>query len=288
MRVLLLMLLAIKLCATSISTHSLYPREGFLDLMLSFTQPYDGDLEEQSKGLNYQIILPNLKASSVINRNPSSPFLELMSIESKGTFVVLSFTGKSPLNIEASRTPDRFGMRIRVEPVLAANAANAANSGDLTKAASTLNSDLGMSDDGDIIYKFLGLLGFLFLLFFFLLFLKKKLGQSTNRLPLGMDKLDILYQKPLDRQNRFVVLSYAQQRYLLVLGSSNLLLDRLDAQGVSLSTGAMAIKEEAKDEQEGFELYFQENKNKIQSAINKRSKGIQGYKERLDARHLEA
>lgn len=61
----------------------------------------------------------------------------------------------------------------------------------------------------------------------------------------------IRFQKPLDRQNRLLLLEFEGRQYLIVVGSSNLLLDRF--------TG----EDEKIEDSESFTSLFEANKKQL-------------------------
>ncbi|MBK1994190.1 hypothetical protein FSE90_08010 [Campylobacter novaezeelandiae] len=88
-----------------------------------------------------------------------------------------------------------------------------------------------------------------------------------NRKNVNIKNFSIIFQKPLDRNNQFMILEYNLKRYVMIIGQSNLLLE-------STEISDDKIQKDSNDK--NFNSFFEENKRKIQNLINEKRKNNQG------------
>ena len=79
--------------------------------------------------------------------------------------------------------------------------------------------------------------------------------------------VNIIYEKYLDRTNKLMLLSYENKRYLVIVGSSNVMLD---------SFGEDKIQNE-----QDFAVFFEENKKKLGSFLQERQNSLNNYKDKM-------
>jgi len=79
--------------------------------------------------------------------------------------------------------------------------------------------------------------------------------------------VNIIYEKYLDRTNKLMLLSYENRRYLVIVGSSNVMLD---------SFGEDKIQNE-----QDFAVFFEENKKKLSSFLEERKNSLNNYKDKM-------
>ena len=71
-------------------------------------------------------------------------------------------------------------------------------------------------------------------------------------------------QRPLDRSNQFIVLEYENKRYTMIIGNSNLILEKEE-----LAEESTTQKKESKER--SFDAFFEENKKRLQNLLNKKT-----------------
>ena len=79
----------------------------------------------------------------------------------------------------------------------------------------------------------------------------------------------IIFEKPLDDRNKVVLFEHNARKYLVLTGSSNVLLDRFGEDNIRT--------------QSDFELFFEQNKNMLANFISKRTNSLENYKNNLGA-----
>jgi len=132
----------------------------------------------------------------------------------------------------------------------------------------------GMSDMID--YRYYSVLGVLGLLLVVLLFVKAKLKNKQKTIKTKRengwfekvksdDGVEIIYEKPLDDTNKVVLFQHLDRRYLVLTGTSNVLLDKFG--------------EEKMTSEQDFQSFFEENQKKLNAYIENRQT-LDAYKDK--------
>lgn len=306
------MIMAIPLWAVNLLTHNIYERDERVDIMLSFDAPYSGTIKQQNSDQITKIILSNLTIKNKINKEIKSNILQNINFSSADNLATLELKSSKPIAIIASKTSDKFGLRIRITPqAKAANkqvTATPAQTSTPKEQPTSLANIPTKKDSGDDIYtKYIIVILVLFAIFVFSMYIKTKyikknlktkavkptnqaqastitpktkpfeittqkvtnsISNSSFNWNLNDESIDVIYEKPLDNQNKVVLLNYENQKYLILVGSSNVLLDKF---------GEEKIKN--KDD---FELFFEQNKQKLGSYLQERKNALSSYKDMMD------
>ena len=277
-KVFLMIFLCVNLFATNLLTYNVYQREDRLDVVLSFDSPYSGQIIQKPYNIPfYTLVFKDLNYDGVIDKGLNSTLAEVMQISSKGNQTFIVFKSSKILDINAVfLNQDKFSIRIRLtmsnnnilgnESLLKFTVKN-----EDTKLAGKIGDDIGL--------KYVAVVGLLFLLILILLFLKKKIANGNKIFKINNKNLNIKYERYLDKNNRFMVLEYEQQSYVVIVGNTNLLLDKKGIKNLNTN--------------ESFEAYFEQNKARIQNMIssksnvaNEKDSSLNSYKDRLNAEIL--
>ena len=78
---------------------------------------------------------------------------------------------------------------------------------------------------------------------------------------------EIIFEKPLDNLNRVILLQYQNRKYLVLTGSSNVLLDKFG--------------EEKIQNEEDFQAFFEDNKKKLENYLQERQTSLSSYKDKM-------
>ena len=229
MRYLLLLLLPLILFGSKILSYNVYERSNRVDVMLTFDTPFEGKLSQVTR--NNQIIL-KLKGASIEApkiKNINTSYLHKMTITPINSHTEIILQTAKDVSMSASKTSDAYGLRLRFikgNPVTKSpvkeTSAIAGLSGLPTKAANEFNNSYYI------------VIAVLLIGIFIMLWLKKRMGlpQAKGKQPWlfkgGAKKegISVRFQKPLDPKNRVVMLDYEGHSYLVVIGTSNVLLDK--------------------------------------------------------------
>ena len=78
---------------------------------------------------------------------------------------------------------------------------------------------------------------------------------------------EIIFEKPLDNLNMVILLQYQNRKYLILTGSSNVLLDKFG--------------EEKIQNEEDFQAFFEDNKKKLENYLQERQTSLSSYKDKM-------
>ncbi|MCW1360115.1 hypothetical protein [Campylobacter sp. CCS1377] len=236
---------------TEIQTINIYDRDNRIDLMLSFDNAYNG-VVSQSKDGNYTLIaLEDLSYSKEERKQLNSNLIKQLQISAKNNRTLIMLETKQDININTSSINDKFGLRIRILPK-----ETEVNHQTTTNSTQTLNLANQNTQDEFNMFRYIVVIAILIFLSLLLWWLKHSLSKKNQSFE---KQFHIVFQKQLDKYNRFVILDYENQRYTLILGHNNIILDKKEH------------NEEDKKE-ESFDSLFESNKQKIQDLILKKQK----------------
>ncbi|QCD44164.1 excinuclease ABC subunit A [Campylobacter mucosalis] len=258
-------------------TYNVYERVDRVDIMLSFDAPYEGNIFQKREKDTTSLILNSLSYEEKISKSVNSKIFDEFSIEPRQNSLSLNLKSKEPIIVNASKTTDGFGLRIRVTPKNTPQQLQ-----NLPQASVSLQTAPEQSEP-IVDTKYFMVLGVLLALLVFLFLLKKFMiaKQSSNikankiqqksanwLFPNQNADVNIIFERPLDQTNRLVLLSYENRKYLVILGSSNVLLDRFGEENIQ--------------NESDFRAFFEENKKKLGAFLQDRQNNLNSYKDKLD------
>lgn len=258
--------------ATNLLTYNVYERSDRVDLMLSFDAPYEGNIFQKRDKSGTSLVLNSLNYEQNINKLIKSNILQEIDIEPKQSSLILNLKSKEAIVVNASKTTDGFGLRIRVTPKNSSQAL-----ANIPQASVKIEQAKPTSDDL-IDTKYILVLGVLLGLLLILFILKKFVtsgainAKKTSNAMSWLTKnqatnVDIVFERYLDRQNKVVLLKYENRKFLVLVGSSNVLLD--------------SFGEEKIQSEEDFATFFEENKKRLGSFLQDRQNNLNEYKNKL-------
>ena len=282
MRFLLLLFISLPIFASNLLTYNIYERGDRVDIMLSFDSAYDGSLKQQSGNGVTDLLLSDLVIDNDIDKSINSDIIQNLFITTTAdkTATKVELKWNEPISITASKTADKFGLRIRVAKL---------NQAIKTVIPPNIKTKDSTNASYDIDSKYITVIIILFVLLIVLFFVKKMImkqkiaanspitdskGTPTKKqqpvknsfVPVG-DGVEVLYEKSLDETNKVALLSFEGKRYLVLFGSSNVLLDKF---------GEDKIKDE-----EDFEVFFEENRQKLGRYLEDRRNSLNSYKDMM-------
>lgn len=240
----LLLAIPFFLHGAKILSYNIYERTDRVDVMITFDTPYDGVIKQNTTNSVLTIKLENASIESSKVKQLSSKFIRSIAITpmSDHTQVVAEI----PPNVvlQASKTSDAYGLRLRfATPTTASQNSSASNDASSDELASlpTKKDDLSQSYYIVLVILILGII--------VLFFIKKRVilpqakqSQSswlfqenqdeTNKVGMSapnmsnMQNVTIRFQKALNSDNSVVMLDFGEQSYLVMMGRSNILLDK--------------------------------------------------------------
>lgn len=224
--------------------------------MLSFDNAYNGDIKKIKDKDLFLLTFKNLYYPKEKIENLNSTFLEKFKINSKDNNLYITFKSKEDIDVSLTNINNKFGIRIRIIPqkILEQQKEQNLNLSVLNTIKKTENKNtLADYDYTNYIYVMAVLIGLVVVLFI----LKRNLN---SKIGLNIESFDIVFQRPLDRNNNFTILEYNNKRYAMVIGNSNILLEKYDA------------PTDIKKDENSFDAMFEQNKKRIQDLIIKKQK----------------
>lgn len=271
------------LLAVSLLGYNVYERSDRVDVMLSFDAPYTGQIYSKRENGTTSLILGSLSFNENINKQLSSEIISSLAITPVKSSLAINLHSKNPISVGASKTSDGFGLRIRITPQSTQPSLNqeiATNISEPSRTSSNAQNPNAAPISGDdelISWRYLLVVALLVVLLLGLMVFRKfalNRGNSAfSRRAAFLDKLELkqgvetIYERPLDAQNRVVLLEYNSRQYLVLVGSTNVLLDRF---GENISS------------EDEFSAFFEENKRRISAMIQQRQNSLDSYKDKMN------
>lgn len=250
MRIWFLLSLALPLWAVNLISYSIYDTKDRVDLLLSFDGAYNGKIYQKKEGSYSLFSFADLKYSKNETKNLNSQIAKRILISPSGNNTNIMFENENNVNISVSALENnKFALRIRAQ--LAKNDTTNEN----IIQQETMPKPKESSLEGYDYTNYIIVMLILVLLLIGLWWFKRTMMYKNS---INIKDFNIIFQRALDRSNQFMILEYANKRYVIIIGSSNLLLESYE---ISKDERTNQTKES------GFDSFFEENKRKIQDLI---------------------
>jgi flagellar biogenesis protein FliO len=214
--------------------------------MLTFDKPYLGKISKKKDEDSTILKLENIHLEDSITEDIKSKILQNIRILPYKEQVFIKVDSKQPYKIEASKTIDNYGLRIRVKP-------------HIIEPIKTKKFETKKEEDltGSFL-KVIAVLGFLLGMLYLLKRWILNSDKTQNSWLFHKDNskkqdIKILYQKALDTKNRVALIEYNDTNYLVILGSNNLVLDK--------------FKSDEKDASSEFDSLLNKNERKLDELL---------------------
>jgi hypothetical protein len=223
--------------------------------MLTFDTPYEGKLSQVKRNGNIILKLQGASIESPKIKTLRTSYLRKMTITPIGSHTEIILQTAPDVKMSASKTSDAYGLRLRFSKAIAAKQTSTKQTNNSTSTLPTR----GENKFNNAYYIVIAILIFGIIL---MLWLKKKMNGATpaaNKskwLFKGGTKkegISVRFQKPLDPKNRVAMLDFEGQSYLVLLGNSNVLLDKfIDGERVSTQSEFDRILDDNKTELDSY------------------------------------
>lgn len=281
--------------AGNLLTYNLYSRAENFDIVLGFDEPYNAQIRQLNKDGKIILLLENTKIKENFSQALNSKFINSISIMNfQGQMLGIELKSDKNLQITPAKNPDKKTMLIRITPKAISNfselGAQKTSSVDgkytsfiivlsllciaLVIIKKRLDKKIKNAKKAKAVQKNPSSLGN-----------SRKTEQNTQK-NIESKKTDfaselanadfdiqntakIIFEKPLDSRNKVVLFEHKARKYLVLTGSSNVLLDRFGEDNIRT--------------QSDFELFFEQNKNMLANFISKRTNSLENYKNNLGA-----
>jgi len=255
MRYIFLLLLPFLLFGSKILSYNVYERSQHVDIMLTFDTPYEGKLSQVKKNGNVILKLQGASIESPKIKTLRTSFLRKMTITPIASHTEIILQTAPDVKMSASKTSDAYGLRLRFSktaPITKTSSIKQTNG----SSASSLPTR-GENKFNNAYYIVIAILIFGIIL---MLWLKKKMGSPNAKKSKWLFKggskkegISVRFQKPLDPKNRVAMLDFEGQSYLVLLGNSNILLDKfIDGERVSSQSEFDKILDDNKTELDSY------------------------------------
>ena len=296
---LLLFLLPLSLYASKILSYNIYERTDRADVMITFDTPFSGVIK-QSKSKNRIII--KLEGASIETskiKKVNSDYLHSLTITPMKNQTQILASISPGVNFIASKTSDSYGLRLRFSKKgIRKNTLN--NSTDPVTDLSALPT----KKDGEFSTSYYIVVGILIVGIIILLVLKKKMVQPNQNKPqdswlfksntsvtqepvntqpvatteISDSNVSIRFQKAINSNNSVVMLDFGEESYLVLMGNSNILLDKFRDDKPTTQLEFETILQDRNRELEEF--LGSSEKQGVTSKEQTHKEPLQAYKER--------
>lgn len=296
-KIVLLLMLPLFLFASKILSYNVYDRTDRTDIMITFDTPFQGVIKEKSTASKIVLTLSDVSIESPKLKKVSSKYIRTLSIiPLKNATQIVASIANSGVHLSASKTTDGYGLRLRFSSK--GTTAKETTEQEPQNSLSSLPTQKGV----DISNSYYIVISIMLIGVFILLYLKKKvqakqmppkktkkapwLFESTNKVPQKNQgtqedeskNIAIRFQKAIDGDNSVVMLDFGSQSYLVLMGKSNILLDKFTDEKPSSQQEFESILQNRHEELESFLSTTPSTPNS--SVKEKNQEPLQAYKER--------
>jgi hypothetical protein len=281
---LLIFLLPFTLYASKILSYNIYERTDRADIMLTFDTPFTGTIKQSTSPSSITIKLDDASIESPKVKNVTSKFLHSLTITPMKDEVQIIAQIPESVRLIASKTSDAYGLRLRfTEKPMQNDSTKTANSL-IQKAAQNPLAALPTKKDDGVSSSYYIVLVILVLGILILFFLKRKIQmqgdkkiqngwlfkQNEDTAPqVNSSDVSIRFQKTINESSSVVMLDFGTQSYLVLMGNSNILLDK--------------FTDDRPTSQQEFESILQNRHQELENFLGESSSSKGSVKEPLQA-----
>jgi hypothetical protein len=278
-KLIFIFLLPLSLYSSKILSYNIYDRTDRVDIMITFDTPYNGQIKQSNSSSIISIKLQDSSIEAPKLQQLSSNLVHTLRITPMEGFTEIVLAVDSSVKLYASKTSDSYGLRLRfMNKALAPSTTTINEPIKSTKNISSTN--LPTKKQNDFSKSYYIVVSILVIGIIILLLIKKRVTpkmfeqerkkakeeekswlfkENTSdsvSVPTSGDsrEVSIRFQKNLDTHNSVVMLDFAEQSYLLLIGNNNVLLDK--------------YTEEKPKSQDEFDIILQDKHEKLESFLN--------------------
>ncbi|MDD2780680.1 hypothetical protein [Sulfuricurvum sp.] len=243
-----LLLLPALLWGAKVLSYNVYDRNDRVDVMLTFDTPYEGVLRQNRQGNTVVIKLEEAFIESPKIKDVNSKYLGKLTIAPQGEHIEIVAVVSSGVSMQASKTSDSYGLRLRFMHPVSTEALQPTPPVDETAL-----QGLPTKSDGEFEQSYYVVIGILVIGIGILFWLKQNIAKRAETMhnepktPWLFNKnstepkstpipgmkgstdaggIHIRFQKTLDSSHTVAMLDYGTMSYLVLLGNNTLLLDK--------------------------------------------------------------
>ncbi|MBA1432365.1 MAG: hypothetical protein FAF04_01930 [Epsilonproteobacteria bacterium] len=299
---LLILILPLSLFASQILSYNIYDRTDRVDLMITFDTPYHGTIKQSRNNSKIIIKLENASIESPKIKKVASRFLQSLAITPLKNETRIIATVPKSVRLIASKTSDGYGLRLRFTSKSALTQSPAAATTAQQNASTT---GLPTKQGNDLSRSYTIVIAILIIGILILFYIKKKTTpkqlqkaaqqQKQQKTPWlfnttsqpqtqetatqaapaeNANSVSIRFQKAIDAHNSVVMLDFGKESYLVLMGNSNILLDKFHENRPTSQQEFESILQSRHEELENF------LNNNDTATANTEKEPLQAYKER--------
>ncbi|MDD5400858.1 MAG: hypothetical protein PHQ93_06710 [Sulfurimonas sp.] len=289
-KLLLIFIIPFSLYASKILSYNIYDRTDRVDVMITFDTPYDGVIKQKTNDSAISIKLQDTSIESSKIKQLSSKYIKSITISPMQGYTEIVAEVPPSVTLQASKTSDAYGLRLRFSTAVAAPAPASTNIQESKEAQAQFLSSLPTKKDDEMSTSYYIVVTILILGIIVLFYVKKRVSTTQNskqEMPSWLFKenkeplkdviesandsngVSIRFQKTLNNENSVVMLDFANQSYLVLMGKSNIMLDKF--------TGNKPVTED------DFNSILQSRHKELEKFLNNDStpkEPLQTYKEK--------
>jgi len=244
-----LLLLPAFLWGAKILSYNVYDRNDRVDVMLTFDTPYEGVLRQNRQNDTVTVKLEEAFIDTPVVKTINSKYLNKLTITPENEDIKIIAELSNNVIMQASKTSDSYGLRLRFMHPEAANSAT-----QNTPVDEMSVGGLPTKKGNEFEQSYYVVIGILVIGIAILFWLKQNIAKRTTAMknepkspwlfdkttaaetkaaistPLPMSNesggVHIRFQKPLDNSHTVAMLDYGTMSYLVLLGSNTILLDK--------------------------------------------------------------
>ncbi|MBD3809359.1 MAG: hypothetical protein IE884_02390 [Sulfuricurvum sp.] len=242
-----LLLIPAFLWGAKVLSYNVYDRNDRVDVMLTFDTPHEGVLRQNRQGDTIIIKLEEASIDAPKIKNVNSKYLSKLTITPQGDNLDIIAKVTSDVSMQASKTSDSYGLRLRFTYPVAAETTPTTPPVDETEVGLPTKSDNEFEQSYYVVIVIL-VIG-IAILFWLKQNIAKRTATMQNepKTPWLFNKtpsepktaspasvktaadgggIHIRFQKSLDNSHTVAMLDYGTMSYLVLLGNNTLLLDK--------------------------------------------------------------
>ena len=201
------LLIPVFLFSANLIDVNFFEEKNKLDVLFSLDDKFNGQVKKIN---NSSLIITNIKTDKVIQKEFNKKFINSITICPVNNGVKMDISSNGEFKTSVALTPDEFGLRFRIEELVFLD-------------SNKTKPEIKFSDNQKKLDLFSYTVGIIALLLIAILlwFLKRKI----INLPMTKENIKVLIQKPVDTKNKVILFEYQNRKYLMLIGTTNVLLD---------------------------------------------------------------
>ncbi len=247
-KIFLLFLLPLTLFGSKILSYNIYDRTDRVDVMITFDTPYTDQIKKKTTESKIIIKLQNTSIESSKLKKLKSKYLNKLSITPMSNYVKIVASIPDGVGLKVSKTSDAYGLRLRFQnksEMIKKQTAQTQQTNQSFISSLPTKKDETVSDRYIIVVSLL-IIGIIILFIIrkkvspnqnlknkirstsekYWLFNKKDKIEQTQTNQSSDNSVSIRFQKDINEKNSVVMLDFMEHSYLVVMGTSNILLDK--------------------------------------------------------------